>query len=214
MIYFKNNESIIFAYPKEDIAQTERLTELESLIQEKEPIFILATAQLQQKKLSLDELMLQYENTINSDDVSENDIKQLEEQINTAATERDFASVELSEIESEYKPLKNEYDAIFTVFFEIRENLNVMKRMTAKEVDAHINPPVSKEQLISEAEQQKQSCLNEATEAIAPLQDAIDLEIATEEEAAKLKAWKTYRVMLNRVDTSTAPDIEWPVKPE
>ncbi|HAI1496330.1 TPA: tail fiber assembly protein, partial [Escherichia coli] len=22
-----------------------------------------------------------------------------------------------------------------------------------------------------------------------------------------------YRVLLNRVDTSTAPDIEWPVKP-
>ncbi|ELW5865089.1 tail fiber assembly protein, partial [Escherichia coli] len=25
--------------------------------------------------------------------------------------------------------------------------------------------------------------------------------------------WKKYRVLLNRVDTSTAPDIEWPVKP-
>ncbi|HBN5415137.1 TPA: tail fiber assembly protein, partial [Escherichia coli] len=22
--------------------------------------------------------------------------------------------------------------------------------------------------------------------------------------------WKKYRVLLNRVDTSTAPDIEWP----
>ncbi|OKT75363.1 phage tail protein, partial [Escherichia coli] len=26
-----------------------------------------------------------------------------------------------------------------------------------------------------------------------------------------LEAWKKYRVLLNRVDTSTAPDIEWPV---
>ncbi|KPP28359.1 tail fiber assembly protein, partial [Escherichia coli] len=25
---------------------------------------------------------------------------------------------------------------------------------------------------------------------------------------------KKYRVLLNRVDTSTAPDIEWPVIPE
>ncbi|HGW6773097.1 TPA: tail fiber assembly protein, partial [Escherichia coli] len=25
-----------------------------------------------------------------------------------------------------------------------------------------------------------------------------------------LEAWKKYRVLLNRVDTSTAPDIEWP----
>ncbi|EON9774816.1 tail fiber assembly protein, partial [Escherichia coli] len=49
---------------------------------------------------------------------------------------------------------------------------------------------------------------------IAPLQDAVDLEIATEEETSLLEAWKKYRVLLNRVDTSTAPDIEWPVIPE
>ncbi len=37
------------------------------------------------------------------------------------------------------------------------------------------------------------------------------LQIATEEENSLLEAWKKYRVLLNRVDTSTAPDIEWPV---
>ncbi len=36
------------------------------------------------------------------------------------------------------------------------------------------------------------------------------MEIATEEENSLLEAWKKYRVLLNRVDTSTAPDIEWP----
>ncbi len=213
MIYFKNDENTVFAYPKEDIAQTERLTELELILQEREPVFILAAAQLQQKKSSLDELIVQLENSINSDDVSEDDIKQLEGQINTVTTERDLASVEFSEIESEYRPLKDEYDAILSVFFEIRENLNVMKKMTAKEVNAHINPPMSKEQLITDAEQQKQSLLSEAAEAIAPLQDAVDLEIVMEEETIKLKEWKTYRVMLNRINTSTAPDIEWPIKP-
>ncbi|EGD4670863.1 tail fiber assembly protein, partial [Escherichia coli] len=25
--------------------------------------------------------------------------------------------------------------------------------------------------------------------------------------------WNKYRVLLNRVDTSTAPDIEWPANP-
>ncbi|ENI3623931.1 tail fiber assembly protein, partial [Escherichia coli] len=29
-----------------------------------------------------------------------------------------------------------------------------------------------------------------------------------------MEAWKKYRVLLNRVDTSTAPDIEWPEIPE
>ncbi len=52
-----------------------------------------------------------------------------------------------------------------------------------------------------------------ASEHIAPLQDAADLEIATEEETSLLEAWKKYRVLLNRVDTSTAPDIEWPYEP-
>ncbi|EMS1064490.1 tail fiber assembly protein [Providencia stuartii] len=74
-------------------------------------------------------------------------------------------------------------------------------------------PKPTKEQLIAEAEQQKQSLLAEATEAIAPLQDAIDLEMATEEETASLKEWKKYRVLLNRVDTSTASDVDWPEKP-
>ncbi|MCS6311354.1 tail fiber assembly protein, partial [Escherichia coli] len=42
---------------------------------------------------------------------------------------------------------------------------------------------------------------------------AADLEIATEEEISLLEAWKKYRVLLNRVDTSVAPDIEWLIQP-
>ncbi|MDQ5989782.1 Bacteriophage tail assembly protein [Acinetobacter baumannii] len=75
-------------------------------------------------------------------------------------------------------------------------------------------PPPTSEQLITEAEQQKQSLLTEANSSIAPLQDAVDLGMATDEEKAQLTSWKTYRVLLNRVDTSLAPNIEWPEKPE
>lgn len=66
---------------------------------------------------------------------------------------------------------------------------------------------------IREAEETKNSLMQVASEHIAPLQDAVDLEIATEEETLLLEAWKKYRVLLNRVDTSTAPDIEWPTGP-
>ena len=55
--------------------------------------------------------------------------------------------------------------------------------------------------------------IQEFSEYIAPLQDAVDLEIATEEENSLLEAWKKYRVLLNRVNTTTAPDIEWPTGP-
>ncbi|EEV7372025.1 tail fiber assembly protein [Escherichia coli] len=67
---------------------------------------------------------------------------------------------------------------------------------------------------IREAEETKNSLMQVASEHIAPLQDAVDLEIATEEENSLLEAWKKYRVLLNRVDTSTAPDIEWPEEPD
>mgnify|MGYP002511809238 CR=1 FL=1 len=66
---------------------------------------------------------------------------------------------------------------------------------------------------IREAEETKNSLMQVASEHIAPLQDAVDLEIATEEETSLLEAWKKYRVLLNRVNTTTAPDIEWPVAP-
>ncbi|HAJ8532290.1 TPA: tail fiber assembly protein, partial [Escherichia coli] len=32
-------------------------------------------------------------------------------------------------------------------------------------------------------------------------------------ENSLLEAWKKYRVLLNRVDTSVAPDIEWLIQP-
>ncbi|MCO7595083.1 MULTISPECIES: tail fiber assembly protein [Pseudomonas] len=54
-----------------------------------------------------------------------------------------------------------------------------------------------------------------ADEAIAPLQDAADLDEATEVEADSLKAWKRYRVALNRLpDQPGYPvEIDWPALP-
>ena len=74
-------------------------------------------------------------------------------------------------------------------------------------------PPLSKEQLVSNAEAKKTFLMNDAGNKIAPLQDAVDLEIATDDEKAQLAQWKKYRVLLNRVDTSTAPNISWPDSP-
>ncbi|WP_272569574.1 tail fiber assembly protein [Providencia sp. PROV255] len=67
--------------------------------------------------------------------------------------------------------------------------------------------------LVSQAEQEKAQRLDEANSTITYLQDAIEVGLDDDDYDAKLKAWKTYRVYLNRVDTSLAPDIDWPVKP-
>lgn len=75
------------------------------------------------------------------------------------------------------------------------------------------NSAVKKASDIAEAEAKKQGLLAEATVIIDPFQDAVELGMATPEEESALKEWRKYRVILNRVDTSTAPDINWPVKP-
>lgn len=74
-------------------------------------------------------------------------------------------------------------------------------------------PPLTKEQLIAEAEAQKAALMSIANDAISPLKDAVDLGMATKKEEARLLAWREYRVLLMRVDTWLVPDIEWPVAP-
>ena len=71
-----------------------------------------------------------------------------------------------------------------------------------------------KQSQVREAEETKNSLMKAANDHITPLQDAVDLEIATEEEVSMLTAWKKYRVALHRVDTSTAPNIDWPEFPK
>ncbi len=54
--------------------------------------------------------------------------------------------------------------------------------------------------------------LEQAGLAIAPLQDAVDLDDATPDETALLKKWKQYRVAVNRVDL-TLVSPTWPPQP-
>ncbi|MDI6941459.1 tail fiber assembly protein, partial [Escherichia coli] len=42
------------------------------------------------------------------------------------------------------------------------------------------------------------------------VQPVVELEIAAEEKTLLLEVWKKYRLLLSRVDTSTAPESEWP----
>jgi hypothetical protein len=64
---------------------------------------------------------------------------------------------------------------------------------------------------INSAERDRRLAL--ATLAIAPLQDAVDLDDASAAEIARLKLWKQYRVALNRVDL-TKIDPVWPLEPQ
>ncbi|EBX6498341.1 hypothetical protein DSS19_25540 [Salmonella enterica subsp. enterica serovar Abony] len=55
----------------------------------------------------------------------------------------------------------------------------------------------------------QKSFLQIASEKIVPLQDAMDLGEATDDEKAQLDEWKKYRVLVNRVTSNPV----WPEQP-
>jgi hypothetical protein len=74
-----------------------------------------------------------------------------------------------------------------------------------------VPPPTAAETLAANSAT-RDALLAQATSAIAPLQDAVDLDMATDADGAALKAWKTYRVLVNRVDLTQQSPV-WPVVP-
>ncbi|WP_336747906.1 tail fiber assembly protein [Pantoea vagans] len=82
-------------------------------------------------------------------------------------------------------------------------------------------PPLTEEEISGQEEtavssnlSYKDQLMSEATQRIAILQDAVDLEMATDDEAKLLPLWKKYRVLLSRVSANTSGEISWPTKPE
>ncbi|WP_308823559.1 tail fiber assembly protein [Sodalis praecaptivus] len=67
---------------------------------------------------------------------------------------------------------------------------------------------------VLEARNKRAELMAAANVQVAPLQDAVDLGIATEKEIAAYNKWRKYRVTLMRIDTSVAPNIVWPKPPE
>lgn len=67
---------------------------------------------------------------------------------------------------------------------------------------------------VAKAEQQKTALLVEATAIIAPLADAQAGDYIDDADVPRLAEWQRYRYKLTKVDTSTAPDITLPPKPE
>lgn len=67
---------------------------------------------------------------------------------------------------------------------------------------------------VEAAEQQKAALLAEAQATISLWQTELQLGIISDEDKASLIAWMNYIKAVQAVDTSTAPDINWPEKPE
>ncbi|MBD2792771.1 tail fiber assembly protein [Xenorhabdus szentirmaii] len=106
----------------------------------------------------------------------------------------------------------------YDVFFEFSQSVAGKQRgVDANGMPCWVDipqPEITPEQWQQSAEYQKQQLLRAAAEKIDISQDAVDLNIATDAEKSALTEWRRYRVLLNRVDCSTAPDIQWPEQPK
>ena len=74
-------------------------------------------------------------------------------------------------------------------------------------------PPLSADAIRADAEVKKAELLAEAAVEIAPLKDAVDMDIAADDESQLYNDWRKYRVLVNRVDTSQQDEIVWPERP-
>ena len=67
---------------------------------------------------------------------------------------------------------------------------------------------------VAVAQSKQSQLLREVNAEIVHLQDAVDAEIATEQQVELLKKLKGYRFKLNQIDFDKAPNIDWSEKPE
>jgi hypothetical protein len=76
----------------------------------------------------------------------------------------------------------------------------------------YVPPAPSAVEILATNTRTRDALLARAAAAIAPLQDAVDLDEATAAETALLKQWKQYRVAVNRIDLTNA-NPAWPITP-
>lgn len=127
-----------------------------------------------------------------------------------------------------YSPSENGFyctDVIYSKLpsdkVEITENL-WQELLSGQSIGKVITPNGSEPPYLSEpeidyfleAKNKRNELMAAANVQVTPLQDAVDLGIATEKEIAAYNKWRKYRVTLMRIDTSAAPNIVWPKPPE
>ena len=66
---------------------------------------------------------------------------------------------------------------------------------------------------VAQADSKKAILLSEANAYTGPWQTQLLLGIITDTDKASLTTWMTYYQQVQQVDTSKAPDIDWPQKP-
>lgn len=116
------------------------------------------------------------------------------------------------------------YDVTTAQVSEIKELGDLPKGVTTVTPDVEFpkwngkkwvtNKAAKNESDIAAAEAQKQYLIAEVNAETQMLQTKLALGRIKDDEKVLLNAWLDYLDLLEAVDTSTAPDIDWPVKPQ
>nr|WP_268987528.1 tail fiber assembly protein [Xenorhabdus bovienii] len=75
-------------------------------------------------------------------------------------------------------------------------------------------PPPTPEELQVQTATKRLYLLNEVDTQIMRLERITRREIATPDEQKWFDAWELYSIELQRLDTTAAPDIDWPKAPK
>ncbi|WP_054061786.1 tail fiber assembly protein [Pseudomonas asplenii] len=90
------------------------------------------------------------------------------------------------------------------------------ERYTTDTPSAPVPLPLVLEEVLKLTKVKRDQLLSFAANQMGPLQDAVDLEEATADEARLLKEWKQYRIALSRLEQQMGfpTDVVWPISPE
>lgn len=75
-------------------------------------------------------------------------------------------------------------------------------------------PQLTADEQIALAERKRQTLLAQANEITADWRTELELGMIDDDDKVKLTAWMKYIKAVKAVDISTAPDVNWPVRPE
>lgn len=75
-------------------------------------------------------------------------------------------------------------------------------------------PEPTAEEWLSINKSKKEKLMTECTQLISIFQDAVDLDMANEEDKRLLPLWKKYRVLLSRVNIEDRNKVAWPEQPK
>lgn len=139
------------------------------------------------------------------------------EMVYSASNNSFFAKNDIEKYEEAGWELSDVVDVTYDTYLEFIEDRTLKGKMRIAGDDGHPAwadiPPLTYEQEVSKAEDNRQSLLANANAITADWRTELALNIISDEDKSRLIEWMQYIKAVKAVDTSTAPNITWPDQP-